>query len=134
MADMKFLVFSDLHYKKKMYPASVKDLEAILERANSESVDFVIHCGDFSNDYLVNIKYYCLVMTKKYIENHFDDILGYANVIEKRLCDDCTKEGLINDNMRYMELADKHNLPYILINDMYYRRQSCRKSSGQQFR
>lgn len=74
---------------------------------------------DFSKDYLVNIRYYCLVMTKNYIQNHFDDIIKYANVIENRLYDDCTPENLIKDNMRYMELADKHNLPYILINDKY---------------
>ena len=48
-----------------------------------------------------------------------DDIKKYANVIENRLYDDCTPENLIKDNMRYMELADKHNLPYILINDKY---------------
>lgn len=46
-----FTVFSDLHYKKGMYLASVSDLEAVLDRANSSNSDFVIHCGDFCNDY-----------------------------------------------------------------------------------
>ena len=74
---------------------------------------------DFSKEYLDNIKYYCLIMTKNYITNHFDDILKYANVIENRLCDNCTMEELIKDNAKFLELADKHNLPYILINDKY---------------
>ena len=36
---------------------------------------------DFEQDYLANIKYYCLVMSEKYIQTHFDDITKYANVI-----------------------------------------------------
>ena len=48
---MKFLVFSDLHYKKGMYASSVEMLEKILARAAEEQVDFVLHLGDFCNDY-----------------------------------------------------------------------------------
>ena len=51
MSEVKFLVFSDLHYKKKMYATSVSDLEAIMARAKAENVDFVLHEGDFCNDY-----------------------------------------------------------------------------------
>lgn len=46
-----FTVFLDMHYKKGMYLASVSDLENILHRADISNSDFVIHCGDFSNDY-----------------------------------------------------------------------------------
>lgn len=48
---VKFLVFSDFHYKKKMYSATVSDFKKILNRANQSNVDFIVHCGDFSNDY-----------------------------------------------------------------------------------
>ncbi|MBQ7931918.1 MAG: metallophosphoesterase [Clostridia bacterium] len=48
---LKFLVFADLHYKKGMYTAPVESVRAILDRAKRENVDFVIHCGDFCNDY-----------------------------------------------------------------------------------
>jgi hypothetical protein len=48
---LKFLVFSDSHYKKGMYRTQVEDLEQILRRAHEEQVDFVVHAGDFSNDY-----------------------------------------------------------------------------------
>ena len=48
---IKFCVFSDFHYKKRMYAASLDGLEHILNRANREQVDFVIHAGDFCNDY-----------------------------------------------------------------------------------
>lgn len=52
MLDLKFSVFADFHYKKGMYASTVGDLEAILKRASDENVDFIIHAGDFSNDYI----------------------------------------------------------------------------------
>ncbi len=48
---LKFLVFADLHYKKGMYASPVSSVNAILDRAAAEQADFVIHCGDFCNDY-----------------------------------------------------------------------------------
>lgn len=74
---------------------------------------------DFEKEYLDNIKYYCLVMSEDYIRNHFDDIKSYANVIEKRLEDDCAVEGVIEDNKRVLELVKKHNVNYIFIDDRY---------------
>ena len=43
---------------------------------------------DFDKEYLENIRYYCLVMSERYIRNHFSDIKKYANVIENRLDDE----------------------------------------------
>ena len=75
---------------------------------------------DFDSEYLENIKYYCLVMTEKYIRNHFADIKKYANVIEKRLDDEwCTIESLLTDNAEVLALAKKHNANYILIDGQY---------------
>lgn len=74
---------------------------------------------DFDNEYKENIKYYCLVMSEKYIRNHFDDIKKYANVIENRLCDDCVIEELINDNNRIYKSVKEYNLNYILIDENY---------------
>lgn len=75
---------------------------------------------DFDKDYLKNIKYYCLVMSKEYIENHFDDIKKYANVIENRLDDEwCTLDSVLKDNINILSLAKKHNQNYILIDNKY---------------
>ena len=75
---------------------------------------------DFSREYLDNIKYYCLVMSEKYIGNHFDDIKKYANVIENRLDDsDCTMENVIKDNNIVLTLAKKYGVDYTLIEDDY---------------
>ena len=76
--------------------------------------------NDFESEYLKNIKYYCLVMTENYIRNRYDDIKRYENVIEKRLSDDdYSMESAINENGLILELAQKHNVNYILIDDEY---------------
>ena len=74
---------------------------------------------DFDAEYLENIRYYCLVMSEKYIKNHFADIKAYANVIEARINDDCTMTSLLADNAQILALAQKHNVNYILIEDKY---------------
>ena len=75
---------------------------------------------DFSEEYLKNIRYYCLVMSENYICNHFADVKKYANVIENRLNDEwCTLESVLTDNAQVLELAQEHNVNYILIDDKY---------------
>ena len=75
---------------------------------------------DFENEYLKDIKYYCLVMSDDYIRNHFADIRKYANVIENRLDDEwCTLESVLEDNAEILKLAKMYNVNYILIDDKY---------------
>lgn len=75
---------------------------------------------DFESKYLEHIRYYCLAMSRDYIINHYSDIKGCSNVIEKRLGDDsCTMETLLRDNVRFLELAQEHNVNYVLIDDKY---------------
>ena len=75
---------------------------------------------DFDSEYLENIKYFCLVMSEKYIKNHFADIKNYANVIENRVDDEwCTMQSILADNAEVLSLAQKHNVNYILIDNQY---------------
>ena len=74
---------------------------------------------DFEADYLKNIKYYCLVMSKEYIKNHFSTIEQNANIIENRVDDDYTLENAIKDNAEVLSLAQKYNVNYILIEKDY---------------
>lgn len=74
---------------------------------------------DFEESYLENIKYCCLVMSEKYIKNHFDDIKKHENVVEKRLCDDIDIIEILNDNKNNLSLCKKYKLNYILIDDEY---------------
>ena len=73
----------------------------------------------FAPEYLSQIQYVCLVMSQAYIENHFADILRYANVIEKRLDDELDKENLIAENIHSRSQCVAYNLPYILIDEDY---------------
>ena len=75
---------------------------------------------DFEPQYLENIQYYCLTMSEAYIRTHFADIKKYANTIEHRLDDEgCTMESVLADNAAMLDLAQKHKVNYILIEDKY---------------
>lgn len=74
---------------------------------------------DFNKEYLDNIKYYCLVMSENYIRNHFVEIEKYASIIENRLDDDCSIDGLLQDNEQVLKLCKKHNVNYMFIDDEY---------------
>lgn len=75
---------------------------------------------DFTEEYLDNIRYYCLVMSENYIRKNFCDIRKYASVIEDRMDDeDCTLESVMEDNAHTLELAKKYNANYILIDEEY---------------
>ena len=76
--------------------------------------------ADFTPEYLEHIRYYCLVMSERYIRNHFADIKGYANIIENRLDDSgCTMESVLANNQEMLSLAQKYHVNYILIEDEY---------------
>ena len=75
---------------------------------------------DFEEEYLENIKYYCLVMSEDYIRKNFSDIKEYANVIEQRLDDSyCTLESVLEDNKYILEQVKAHGLNYVWIDEKY---------------
>lgn len=74
----------------------------------------------FTDAYLADIRYICLVMSEKYIRTHFDDIKNHANDIEERLDDgDCTMQSVLEDNAAVLEQVRRHNAGYVLIDDEY---------------
>ena len=75
---------------------------------------------DFEEEYLTQIRFYCLVMSEKYIANHFEDIRKFASVIEKRMDDeDCTMDMVRRDNAKMLEKCIKHGVEYISIDEEY---------------
>ena len=75
---------------------------------------------DLEQEYLRNIKYRCLIMSEDYIRDHFAEIKKYADVIESRSDDeDCTLESVIEENARFLALAQIYNVDYIIISDKY---------------
>ena len=75
---------------------------------------------DFDREYLDNIKYFCLVMSEKYITAHFHDIKKYANVIENRIDDEgCTLENVLTENAEFLKRAQAYKVNCILIDNGY---------------
>lgn len=74
---------------------------------------------DFTEEYLKEIKYVCLIMSEGYIKNHFDDIKVYGSVIEKRLSDDCTMESILSDNREMLRRARDYGTDYVFIDGKY---------------
>ncbi|MFI3684020.1 adenylate kinase [Vagococcus fluvialis] len=76
---------------------------------------------DFSDNYLNQIKYICLIMSEEYILNNYAQIKNWASVIEDRgnSDSDLLIDSLIKDNLENLENCKKMNLDYFLINDSY---------------
>ena len=76
---------------------------------------------DFEPEYLKHIQYTCLIMSRKYIEEHFADIQSYASIIECRLDDsDLNQADLIAENEYNLAQCIAHNCHYILFEDSYH--------------
>ena len=75
---------------------------------------------DFPEQYLREIRFCCLVMSRDYILNHFDAIRAHANAIERRLDDSgCTLESVLADNERYLALCRAYQVEPVLIDGTY---------------
>ena len=59
-------------------------------------------------------------MSEKYIENHFDEIIGYESEIEARMIDaDCTKDSLKADNKNIIDGFQHAEEQIVLIDSIY---------------
>ena len=75
---------------------------------------------NFKEKYLKHIQYFCIIMTEKYINNNFFNIIKFENVIEQRLNSSyLNKQTLIYDNNLNFKMCIKYNYNYILIEDNY---------------
>ncbi len=74
---------------------------------------------DFPEQYLREIRYFCLVMTESYIRRHFDAIKAYAGVIEARDGSGLSVEDMILENRRNAELCKEQGHTPVLIDDRY---------------
>ena len=75
---------------------------------------------DFSDTYLAQIHYCCLVMSRSYIEQNFDRIRDNGSVIEQRLDDSGLQmEDLIRENEENLRQCRHAGCQYLLIGDNY---------------
>ena len=75
---------------------------------------------EFAEDYRKEIRYVCLIMSRRYIETHYADIKNHANAIESRLDDSgLNAQELIRENEQNLVLCKQHGCEYVLIDDNY---------------
>ena len=74
----------------------------------------------FDSEYLPHLRALWLVMTRAYIEAHFDDIRYHGSAIECRGEDEeLDKNWLLRANERNLEGCQRHGCPYLLIDGSY---------------
>ena len=75
---------------------------------------------DFDEGYLPSIRFICLAMSEKYIEDHFSEIIGHASAIESRLSDaDCTMDSLKTDNRKFINGFQQAAEQVVIIDSNY---------------
>jgi hypothetical protein len=75
---------------------------------------------DLDERYLPSVRFICLAMSERYIENHFDEIIGHESEIESRsVTADCTVAGLKADNVRCIEGFQSAGERVVLIESDY---------------
>ena len=75
--------------------------------------------ADFDPAYREHIRFFCLVLSERYIRSHYDDIMRHACDVEQRLQDNCTMADLLAEHAAMLEQAQAHGTPYILVEDNY---------------
>ena len=74
---------------------------------------------DFDEAYLKEIRYTCLIMSRRYIEGHFRDVLAYGSAIEERLEDSVDREAMIRENEENLRGCQACGNDYIWIDESY---------------
>ena len=77
---------------------------------------------DFDEGYISSIRFICLAMTGRYIDEHFSDISENGSAIESRLDDtDCSIAGLKEDNHHFLKGFAQAGEQVVLIDDSFKR-------------
>ena len=75
---------------------------------------------DFDERYLPSIRFICLAMSERYIENHFSEIIRHESEIESRLvAADCTMKSLKADNQYSIDGFQSAGEQVVLIDSDY---------------
>lgn len=114
---------SDEDLTNYLWPIVVEMIKTAIENNQNLIVEGVYIPSNYKDyftlDYLKYIKYYCLIFSKDYINDHYEDIVKYSNVIENRLINDLNKQELIDSNAKRLNDCIKYNNEYILIDKEY---------------
>ena len=64
--ELTFALFADFHYMNGTYMSSIADMQSILDRAHGANASFIIHAGDFCNDYSGSPELFNTYLTNNY--------------------------------------------------------------------
>lgn len=73
----------------------------------------------FTQEYLKEIRAVFLIMSEKYLRNHFENLSKYANIIENRIEDEINLEQLIEWNNEFKNDCLENGTPFIEIDEEY---------------
>ena len=116
-----------------LWPIVREIMKTVIENRQNLIVEgcYIPFCWrqSFDERYLPSIRFICLAMSEKYIENHFDEIIGHESEIESRFVDtDCTKAVLKEDNKRTIDGFKRAGEQVLLIDSNY--EQAIEKTLG----
>lgn len=103
-------------------------VRAIIKTALENGQNLIVEGGyipvswreDFSAQEQSQIRFTCLIMSERYIREHFPEIKKYAGIIEHRGNDSwCTMEFLQRENAYYLAMCKKYSAPYVWIDQSY---------------
>ena len=76
-----------------LWPIAREIIKTVLENHQNLIMEgcYIPWAKDFDAQSRKEIRFFCLVMSERYIQNHFDNILDFASVCESRKVDGTTK-------------------------------------------
>jgi len=76
--------------------------------------------NSFTEEQLKEIHYLCLIFSQNYMQKYGKDIFAYENAIENRgYPSDFSLEDMLAKNISNLEMCQKHDLNYLLIDEKY---------------
>lgn len=116
-------VEDDLEMREFLWPYAAEYIKTAVENHQNLIVEGCYIPYDykkaFEPEYLTEIKLVYIVMSERYIRNHFDLIVDYANVIESRIDDHPDMERLIKCSRDFKEGGLSCGAKIIEIDDEY---------------
>lgn len=114
----------DRELQEYLWPIAREMIKTAIENGQNLTVEGCYipfdFAGDFSEEYLRNIRYFCIVLSEKYIRGSFSDIKRFANIIERRIDDsDFTMERALEDNAHALRMCQAHGLKALLVDSEY---------------
>ena len=116
-------VEDDFEMRYWMWPFVVEVIKTAIENNQNMIIEGCYIPAEwkdsFDEEYLPKIKSMFIVMSERYIRNHFSEIEEFANVIEARIDDRPDMERLIECSQGFLEDCIEYNVPCYIIDEEF---------------